>query len=71
MPKLPSRVPRRSPDSSALMGSPLLGAIPTEDLQALVKVARADLGPWAGARPAQRSRGRHICTRLGPGTHRP
>jgi CRP-like cAMP-binding protein len=44
MPKLPSRTPGRPPDSSALLGSPLLGAIPKDDLQALVKVA--SLGSW-------------------------
>jgi CRP/FNR family transcriptional regulator, cyclic AMP receptor protein len=40
MPKLPSRMPDRAPDSSALLGSPLLAAIPKKELQALVNVAR-------------------------------
>jgi CRP-like cAMP-binding protein len=40
MPKLPSRLSERPPEPSALLGSPLLGAIPKEDLQALVKLAR-------------------------------
>jgi CRP-like cAMP-binding protein len=41
MPKPPSRSPERTPDSSALLGSPLLAAIAKDDLHALVKVARA------------------------------
>lgn len=40
MPKLPSRLPARPPDASALLGSPLLAALTNDDLQALVKVAR-------------------------------
>lgn len=40
MSNLPSRIPERTPDSSALLGSPLLAAIPAADLQALVKLAR-------------------------------
>jgi CRP-like cAMP-binding protein len=40
MSKLPSRLPERPPDSSSLLGSPLLAAIPRDDLQALVNVAR-------------------------------
>ncbi len=45
MSKLPSRMPERPPDSSSLLGSPLLAAISKDDLQALVKVA--------GVRPGQ------------------
>ncbi len=44
MPKLPSRLPGHPPDSSALLGSPLLAALSKEDLQELVKVAR--VGSW-------------------------
>jgi CRP-like cAMP-binding protein len=40
MSKLPSRLPGRSLDASALLGSPLLAALSKEDLEALVKVAR-------------------------------